>query len=89
MSTRQQIFQAVYNRSLTLNQNGQTESFDQLRQWLNANGFRRPGLNTPYSSGRGIAKVVSCTYAYVDKELKLNPQPVADVFVNQNGDYAY
>lgn len=90
--TRQQIFNAVYELAVMLCQNGQTMTFDDLCQWLNNNGFRRPRWNEPYETGRGVAKLVSCTYGYVCNELGLGhagAKPVAEAFTNQNGRYAY
>jgi hypothetical protein len=70
---------------------GQTETLDDLRVWLNANGFTSDWGN-PYWTSRGVARAVSCAHAYVKNELGLGDagaEPIAKAFTNQHGAYAW
>ena len=86
------VFTFVKTLADQLNTQGKTISLADLAATLNRFGFTT-GRGTPYQiGGRGIAKVVSATYVYVESGLglgDLGAAPVALAFKDQNGFYAY
>jgi ABC-type uncharacterized transport system YnjBCD substrate-binding protein len=88
---RDRKFNAVFSHAASLAAQGVTETFDDLAAWLNRNGFRT-GYGTPYTGGRGVARLVHAVYAYAHDELGMGDAgaaPVAEAFTNRNGAFAY
>ena len=73
----------------TLSKSGSFMTFDQLANDLNKKGFQTT-YGTPYSGGRGVARLVDAVYQRLDAQgLTKERDLVAYVFTNANGDYAY
>lgn len=88
---RNKKFDAIVARAKALDAAKKTETFDDLRHWLNANGFTN-GWGNPYHTSRGVAKLVSALWAYVAYEQGLGEagaEPVKWAFTDQNGYYAF
>ena len=67
------------------------KTFDQLAAWLNEQGITT-NRGTPYSGGRGVAKLCNAAYDFVHDELGLGDEgayPIAAVFTDRNGNHAY
>ena len=91
MSDRDQRMRFVYGRAAWLTARGRTETFAALASSLNREGFTI-SYGTPYQGGRGVARLVSATYAYARDELGLGdtePPVIAEAYTNKDGEYPY
>jgi hypothetical protein len=91
MSDRDRKFQAILAYAASLIARGATITFDDLARWLNQRGLKT-SYGTPYQGGRGVARLVDASYAYVRDELGLGDagaSPIAEAFTNRWGEYAY
>lgn len=88
---RKKKFEAIRNLADQLSKAGQTMTFEQLRQWLNTNGYTSEWGN-PYHSARGVARLVSCVWGYIANELGLGEEAamaVQGAFTDQHGEYPW
>jgi len=90
MKTREQKFQAIWDRAIMLDAHGKTETFLDLSKWLNKNGFRNQA-GKPYAPvPRGIAKVVASAYTYAVRKFgHKKALPIANSFTGSSGEYAW
>lgn len=90
MKSREQKYQAIWDRAIMLDAKGKTETFLDLAKWLNKNGFRT-NAGTPYAPApRGIAKVVAEAWAYAeDKFGRKKALPIAHSFTGQSGEHSW
>jgi hypothetical protein len=93
MATRIQKLHAVYTLCQGLYAHSNTMLLEDLRLWLNQQGFRsEPPWSNPYWTARGAAAVARATYFYVRNELGLGDagaKCVAMAFTDQRGKYPW
>lgn len=79
----------IKNLAANLKRRGRSMTFDQLAADLNANGIQTT-YDTPYTGGRGVAKLVRSVYYRLDGQgLDVDAENVAERFTNANGEYAW
>lgn len=81
----------LYALALWLCGQSRKMTFAQLVAWLNQRGLTTDA-GTPFQHPRGAASAVRAAYAYVRDQLGLGDigaAPIAEAFVDANGNYAY
>jgi hypothetical protein len=88
---RVEKFLAIFAYAQILHADRTTKTFDELADWLNANGITT-SYGTVYCGGRGVARLIDAVYNFVCDELDLGEKgayPVAVTFTDRNGHYSY
>jgi len=90
MKTREQKYEAIWDRAIMLDSKNQTETFLDLAKWLNKNGFRNQAGKPYRPVPRGVAKVVASAWTYAaDRFGEKKALPIANAFTGSTGEYSW